>query len=427
MLRRTVSGIILSLLLTSVLAFSINVQTVKSQSATRRVLFDMLHVEQYRFYCGYSRLYEELSARGYVLYQIGKEQFDTGELTHGILEDFDVLVLPNPQLVAFAPSEIQAIIDFVQGGGGLLVLGGSHPVKNSDYPVKDLITFFQIEYELPITELDYLVTDISTHPVTRNVATLDMPSVKALNATIAAQGIAFSQGKPVIAVAEFGGGRVVAVASPHMFANWDIESNDNLLLGLNTFEWLSKTGGGPYPQELPLIKIESWNPPRDMVAWADYGINVEIQNMGNDSVSITVTVPNIGIFNKTGWGVGELVGNSKKVNVPAGATVNVSLIVWAPICGYTYLEIQVYTPYDSSHLVFDGKHTEKVIISCQIMPEDINRDGKVDIKDLAAVSLVFGSYPGHPRWNRAADINHDNKVDIKDLVLIAKNFGNTYP
>jgi len=58
---------------------------------------------------------------------------------------------------------------------------------------------------------------------------------------------------------------------------------------------------------------------------------------------------------------------------------------------------------------------------------DINKDMKVDIRDIAIVSKAFGSYLGHQRWNPIADVNQDNKVDLKDVGLIAKNFGKAYP
>jgi hypothetical protein len=57
--------------------------------------------------------------------------------------------------------------------------------------------------------------------------------------------------------------------------------------------------------------------------------------------------------------------------------------------------------------------------------EDLNGDGKVDIKDVAIVGKAFGSYPGHPRWNSAADLNGDGVVDALDLALVAKGFGKT--
>ncbi len=65
-------------------------------------------------------------------------------------------------------------------------------------------------------------------------------------------------------------------------------------------------------------------------------------------------------------------------------------------------------------------------------PADINRDFKVDIKDIAVAAKAFGSYPGHERWNPDADITGpeylvpDSKVDIRDVALIAINYGEIY-
>jgi ABC-type transport system substrate-binding protein len=50
-------------------------------------------------------------------------------------------------------------------------------------------------------------------------------------------------------------------------------------------------------------------------------------------------------------------------------------------------------------------------------------DCKVDLKDVLAAALAFGSNPGHAKWNSAADINHDYKVDLKDYFAIAGKFG----
>jgi hypothetical protein len=50
-------------------------------------------------------------------------------------------------------------------------------------------------------------------------------------------------------------------------------------------------------------------------------------------------------------------------------------------------------------------------------------DGKVDIMDLAFVSLCYGSYPGHGHWDPRADINKDGKVDISDVSRVSHDFG----
>ena len=57
--------------------------------------------------------------------------------------------------------------------------------------------------------------------------------------------------------------------------------------------------------------------------------------------------------------------------------------------------------------------------------EDINYDGKVDMRDVGGAARAFGSYPGHERWEKEADINHDDEIDMRDIGGIARKFGET--
>jgi parallel beta-helix repeat protein len=57
------------------------------------------------------------------------------------------------------------------------------------------------------------------------------------------------------------------------------------------------------------------------------------------------------------------------------------------------------------------------------IPGDINKDGKVDMRDIALAARAFGSHPNHPRWNLIGDINQDDKIDLRDIAIIARNFG----
>ena len=57
---------------------------------------------------------------------------------------------------------------------------------------------------------------------------------------------------------------------------------------------------------------------------------------------------------------------------------------------------------------------------------DVNQDGKVDGKDLALVSLAFGSVDGSYNWNPLADINGDGWVDGRDIIFVAIHFGEFY-
>jgi parallel beta-helix repeat protein len=52
---------------------------------------------------------------------------------------------------------------------------------------------------------------------------------------------------------------------------------------------------------------------------------------------------------------------------------------------------------------------------------DINGDGKVDIRDLAAIAKAFGQTV--PPANPDLDVNQDWKIDIRDIAVVAKHFG----
>lgn len=65
-----------------------------------------------------------------------------------------------------------------------------------------------------------------------------------------------------------------------------------------------------------------------------------------------------------------------------------------------------------------------------LLPNDVNYDGKVDMKDIGTTVKGFGATYGppiHPRWHFRCDFNNDRKIDMKDIGGVAKNFGKTSP
>jgi len=57
---------------------------------------------------------------------------------------------------------------------------------------------------------------------------------------------------------------------------------------------------------------------------------------------------------------------------------------------------------------------------------DLNRDHKIDIRDIATFALAFGSSLGFERYNFYADINFDLVIDIRDIATCAKLFREVY-
>lgn len=64
-----------------------------------------------------------------------------------------------------------------------------------------------------------------------------------------------------------------------------------------------------------------------------------------------------------------------------------------------------------------------VLIAHAFLPEDVNQDGTVDMKDVTAAIAAFNSSPGSPRYNARADVNNDSRIDMRDIVQIVMAFG----
>jgi hypothetical protein len=58
---------------------------------------------------------------------------------------------------------------------------------------------------------------------------------------------------------------------------------------------------------------------------------------------------------------------------------------------------------------------------------DVNRDGRVNVADLAIVAFYYGATVASPNWNAAqvADVNHDGKINLADLALVAFYYGDS--
>jgi ABC-type transport system substrate-binding protein len=156
--------------------------------------------------------------------------------------------------------------------------------------------------------------------------------------------------------------------------------------------------------------------------------------------NITITMPNGTVVFYTGSGL----------TIPAGATHSVTIpITWGygrwgihvdvwynctfppptrtcPITGARYkLHFCTYRLYLTIKEDITGRtyYDDIGLGTYPYKGQLVSPDIKVDIKDVAAASKAFGTYPGHPYWNTVADLNGDYKIDIKDIAAISKKFG----
>jgi parallel beta-helix repeat protein len=79
------------------------------------------------------------------------------------------------------------------------------------------------------------------------------------------------------------------------------------------------------------------------------------------------------------------------------------------------------TPY-----IIDANNTDGYPFMPPWGTGDIDGHGEVTLIDLVPLAMAYGSRPGQPKWNPNADINNNGIVNFSDLVSLAKCYGKTY-
>lgn len=150
-----------------------------------------------------------------------------------------------------------------------------------------------------------------------------------------------------------------------------------------------------------------------------------------ETVNITVTVKNEGAttesFDVTTHYNDDTVGTQTVTNLAAGTQKNLTFN-WnttnvTPCTNYTIsAEVSVVPgEIDTADNVYvDG--TVKIKIE---LVGDVNKDGIVDIADLATAGMAYQAKEGDPKYNPEADVNRDGIINVIDLALIGVNYGKT--
>jgi hypothetical protein len=64
--------------------------------------------------------------------------------------------------------------------------------------------------------------------------------------------------------------------------------------------------------------------------------------------------------------------------------------------------------------------------TANLLPYDVNYDGRTNMIDIGTTAASFGAVYGPPmsaKWNFRCDFNNDRRIDMKDIGRVAKNFG----
>lgn len=146
------------------------------------------------------------------------------------------------------------------------------------------------------------------------------------------------------------------------------------------------------------------------------GVQLSLVNIAMVSQYVTLSIL---IYDSLNNLVGSV--HIENMTVYAGGT-NFSAVVTIPMSavpGIGNVNVSVYTLNGTP---FSPGKSAPFEIS---LFGDLDRNGRVNMADIAIVSAAFGSYPEHPRWNAAADVNKDHVVDLRDIAMVAQRFGKT--
>jgi hypothetical protein len=137
-------------------------------------------------------------------------------------------------------------------------------------------------------------------------------------------------------------------------------------------------------------------------------VAVYVRNEGNETFVLVLTPLNWSPENAPQCLGLALICEDTKIEMGQVAAVSLSLSVSPSITGV----------YDFSFdMVLEGR---------AFFLGDINRDGSVNIDDVAMVMIAIWTVPADSNWNPKADLDEDGVIDIDDLSLMCLEFGKSW-
>ncbi|MFX0021236.1 MAG: hypothetical protein ACFE9S_02850 [Candidatus Hermodarchaeota archaeon] len=207
-----------------------------------RILFDLSHLpyygidpwDDYVSSVNYDTWRNTLVSRGYTLDKLYPSS--AGNLTSNNLRPYDMLFICVPE-INFTASEVTAVTQWVQNGGGLIAIGENAIFIDNNKNVNYLYSNFDLEFN-SVTGTNG-ATYFVEHPTTE-----DCTEITALApGQIVYSGDAYpiwgyDATEIYVAGQEYGNGRVLLMGEVGPFRDSDIASFDNLQFAINVANWL---------------------------------------------------------------------------------------------------------------------------------------------------------------------------------------------
>lgn len=210
-------------------------------------------------------------------YTVDRNLNDT--LNSGLLINYDILILKCPTN-SYSDEEVEAIVDFVENGGGLYMIGDHTNVFGMNYYLNKVSENFGITYNTDATyELGtgslsiYRPDPMFPHPVVQNMEEFDFLTSCTLSAPITSENVIIGNrlmGEPgtystknffresikspdmehglilQVAALKYGNGRVLAFTDSTCFSNFCIFMDGYKSFNLGTIEYLNRINAYPY-------------------------------------------------------------------------------------------------------------------------------------------------------------------------------------
>jgi hypothetical protein len=194
---------------------------------------------------------------------LGNNDFIVDTTSQGFLVDepegYDVLVvcLTSAFYSSYTSTEVERIADFVDKGGGLLIMGDLLAAPNAN--IQPVASQFGIT--LGVSNLfptEIYTTELTDHPIFDGVNEIFMYAASELSASNPALPVVWQEGtgKTIAAVAQYGQGRVVALGDCSLWSWVNLYEErfnkaDNPRFAVNTFNYLAV----PEPATLLLLGL----------------------------------------------------------------------------------------------------------------------------------------------------------------------------
>jgi len=170
----------------------------------------------------------------------------------------NVLVFACPDGSKLAKNEIEAVVNYVERGGGLLVIGNAGGDRGLRTNMNEVLNKLGIEmlsdqvkdeanneFKMPTHPV---MKDIKDHPICTGVSEIVIVAGCSVRGSSNMRGIAYTSpvaeppNAPVIVAGEHKKGRVVAVGSYRLFSNYGagLSLRNNRTFAMNIFRWLAR-------------------------------------------------------------------------------------------------------------------------------------------------------------------------------------------